>query len=65
MATTSIQHDAYEMPLQIGWLRALGLGLMCGAIVVSGFGCVRAERGSFGTSSFNAVPYQMPSSAVP
>ena len=64
MATTRNQHHAYQETLQIGRQRALVFGLICGAIVLSGSGCVRAER-SFGTSAFNAVPYQMPSSAVP
>ncbi|MES1150318.1 MAG: hypothetical protein ABUL54_00380 [Dongia sp.] len=65
MATMFIQPDAHETSLQIGRWRALGLGLICGAIVVSSLGCVRSDRGSFGTSAFNVVPYQMPSSAVP
>jgi hypothetical protein len=65
MATTFNQRDACPTTLQIGWLRGWAFGLICGAVVLSSFGCVRAERDSFGTSAFNAVPYQMPSSAVP
>jgi hypothetical protein len=64
MATTHNQHDVFQATLQIGWLRALGIGLIGGAIVLAVSGCVRADRG-FGTSFFHAVPYAMPSSAVP
>ena len=63
MATTHNQHDLFQA-LPIGWLRAWGIGLIGGAIVLAASGCVRADR-SYETSFFHAVPYAMPSAAVP
>jgi hypothetical protein len=42
----------------------IGLGLMCGVILVSGPGCVREERGMLGTYTFGTAPYVMPTSTV-
>jgi hypothetical protein len=64
MATTHNSPDVFRATLQIGWLRALRFGLIGGAIVLAASGCVRADRG-FETSFFHAVPYEMPTSAVP